>query len=81
MSQDLKEELAAAQEESAHASSKTAAGATQLAETNAEVQIQNSEAAADSHAQTDKLERTIRHLDMENRKLKLKLERADKAQV
>ena len=39
------------------------------------------EMQADSQAQVDKLERTIRHLDMENRKLKLKLERADKAQV
>ena len=83
MSQDLKEDLAVAQQELAQATSTTAAGAAQVTDTNAkaEVQMQSSEVTSDSQAQAEKLERTIRHLDMENRKLKLKLERANKAQV
>ena len=68
-----KAELAEAHEALAQASNASSAGA--------EVQKQSSETAAAQDTHADKLERTVRHLDMENRKLKLKLERADKAQV
>ena len=56
-----------------------AADGGQLTETKAEagVQKQSSETAAAQDAHADRLERTIRHLDMENRKLKLKLDRAE----